>query len=330
MKALVVGLGSIGRRHIRCLRNIANAEIIALDIKPLSREDEFVNQFGIQQVENLSAAIAMSPAFAIIATPTAYHLETAQLLAEKGIPFFIEKPVSHSMTGLERLQKTIDEKHLSVLVGFQMRHHPGYQTIMQWISEGRIGEPLCCHGYVGQYLPDWRPGIDYRTNYSARPEMGGGVILDLCHQIDITLSIMGKAVSVSSMCNKISDLEIESEDVANILLEHQDNMGISHIHLNYLERTYEWYTRISGTEGTIIWDYGKGTAFFQRYDKSKIEYQVPKDYNRDVLYINQMQHWLNVVNGTNEPVVPFSQGVAVTAVAVAAKESSRRKRHVVL
>ncbi|MBN1293329.1 MAG: Gfo/Idh/MocA family oxidoreductase [Candidatus Latescibacteria bacterium] len=328
MKALIIGLGSIGQRHIRCLRTISNDTVIALRRQSSRGNDECVKKYGIIEEEDFPSALAHSPDFAIIASPTALHLETAQRLAEEGIPFFIEKPLSHSLKGLEELQRIVTRKRLPVLVGFQMRHHPGYQKVIRWLSEGRIGRPFNCHGFVGQFLPDWRPGTDYRKSYSANLEMGGGVVNDLCHQIDIALSIMGQAISVSGMCDKISELEIESEDIANILIEHYGNKGFSHIHLNYLERNYEWYTRVSGTEGTIIWDYGKGTAYCLRYDNSILEYRVPPEYNRDVLFTNQMKHWFDVVKGKNEAVVPLSQGIAVTTVVVAAKRSSNEMKHI--
>jgi predicted dehydrogenase len=330
LNVLIIGLGSIGKRHIRCLRSIVDAKIIALRGRSSRGEDDFVRQFDIVEVEDFQSAWRHDLDFAIIATPTSLHLDLALKIAEAGIPFFLEKPVSHSWEGIDRLQRIVDEKNIPVLVGFQMRHHPGYQNMMKWIAEGRIGKPLCCHGFVGQYLPDWRPGTDYRKSYSATVAMGGGVINDLSHQIDISLSVMGQAETVSGMCGRISDLEIESEDIANILIGHRKGSGFSHIHLNYLERTYEWYTRITGTEGSIIWDYGKGTAHCLRYDRKNVDYRIPGDFNRDTLFTDQMRHWLDVVAGKSEPVVPLSRGIETTAVALAAKASSKEERHITL
>lgn len=328
MVVLLSGLGSIGRRHVRSLNRIAEVTVVAVRRKSSRGTESFTERYGIVEVEDFNTALSYAPDFAIIATPTAFHCETALQLAEAGIPFFLEKPVSHSMDGLDRLKKMVEEKRLPVLVGFQMRHHPGYRQVIQWILGGHIGTPLSCHGYVGQYLPDWRPGCDYRESYSAHAEMGGGVINDLCHQIDLTLSVMGNAKFVSGMCNKLSDLEIDSEDTANILIEHTG--GFSHIHLNYLERTYEWYTRITGNEGTIIWDYGKGTAVCLCCDGTHLEYRVPPEFDRDVLFTEQMKHWLDVLAGNAEPVVSLVQGIDVTAIALAAKQSSKEMRHIQL
>ena len=139
----------------------------------------FDDKFGIKTVNNLNQAVAEKPDFAIISNPTHLHVDTALDLARASIPFLIEKPVSDRLEGLDSLKKTILEKNLPVMVGFQLRHHPGYKQFVRLISSGEIGRPLSLQGYVGQYLPDWRPDDDYRESYSAKKELGGGVILDL-------------------------------------------------------------------------------------------------------------------------------------------------------
>jgi predicted dehydrogenase len=283
----------------------------------------------VRVFENLDRAIAEEPDFGIIANPTSLHVKTALCLAEAGIPFLIEKPVSDRLEGLDELEKTVSEKNLPVMVGFQLRQHPGYKQLLHLISSGQIGDPMNLQGHVGQYLPEWRPHEDYRQSYSASKDMGGGVILDLCHEIDVAISLLGRVVQVCCVCGHYSDLEIESEDMADIIMEHQGRR-LSHLHLNYLERNYTWVTRVMGTLGTVVWDYGQGYVELTRSDGTTERWSDPDDFDRDCLFRDQLRQWLEVLDGEVRPEANLENGIDVTRVALAAKRSSQERRHVAL
>lgn len=287
------------------------------------------DKYGIKIFNKLDQAIDETPDFAIISNPTGLHVKTALALANAGIPFLMEKPVSDRLDELDRLQKTVSAKDLPVAVGFQLRHHPGYKQLLQLIDAGEIGRPLNLQGYVGQYLPGWRPSDDYRQSYSARKELGGGVILDLCHEIDIATSILGEVAKVSCVCGHYSDLEIETEDTAEITMEHRGKR-VSHLHLNYLERNYEWVTRVMGTLGTVIWDYGRGYVEIFRRDGKTQRWNDPDGFERDWLFRDQLRRWLDVLKGKATPAVSLEAGIDVTQICVAAKRSSLEKRHIEL
>jgi predicted dehydrogenase len=326
LRVLLIGLGSIGRRHLRLLRGITDVEILwwrSGHGQSFQPPDE---KHGMRVFRKFERAIENKPDFAIVSNPTALHLETAIALARAGIPFLIEKPVSDRLKGLDTLRNIVKEKSLPVMVGFQLRYHPGYKHLIKLIHRGDIGQLLGLQGYVGQYLPDWRSDVDYRQSYSARKDLGGGVIFDLCHEIDIAISILGKVTKVSCFCDHYSDLKIDSEDMADISMEHQ-NRRLSHIHLNYLERGYEWTTRILGTSGTVIWDYGKGYVKLIQANGTIQLWNDPDGFNRDWLFREQLEHWLEVLAGKTLPLVNLDDGIAVTEVALAAKRSSQEKRH---
>ncbi len=329
MKALFIGLGSIGKRHLRILNQIKSVENICWRSSKGRRSGDLERKYGIKTFKDLERALEEKPNFAIISNPTSLHVETALSIARADIPFLIEKPVSDRLEGIETLKKVVDEKNLPVLVGFQLRHHPGYKKLLQLISSGEIGQPLSLQGYVGQYLPDWHPDDDYRLSYSAKKDLGGGVILDLCHEIDIAISILGDVFKVSCFCDHFSDLEIETEDMADIILEHQGRK-LSHMHLNYIERNYEWVTRVMGTLGTAIWNYGRGYVKIIRPDSTSNCWNDPDGFERDWLFLDQMKHWLEVVDGKTIPAVNLDAGIAVTRIALAAKRSSEKKRHIEL
>jgi predicted dehydrogenase len=285
--------------------------------------------YGMRVFENLDQAIAEEPDFGIIANPTSLHVSTALCLAKAGIPFLIEKPVSDRLEGLDELKQTVSEENLPVMVGFQLRYHPGYKQLLHLISSGQIGDPMNLQGHVGQYLPEWRPDGDYRQSYSASKDMGGGVILDLCHEIDVAISILGDVVRVCCLCDHYSELQIESEDMAEIIMDHQGRR-LSHLHLNYLERNYNWVTRVMGTLGTVVWDYGRGYVELTRFDGTTQRWSDPDGFDRDCLFRDQLRQWLGVLDGAVQPEANLENGIDATRVALAAKCSSRERRHVEL
>lgn len=327
---LVVGLGSIGRRHLKALVEKTKPKVIRLlSHKPGDERVGEDSPFAAENVRNWDDALAARPEFAIVANPTACHVETASRLTQHDIPFMLEKPVSNRIEGLDSLRRQVHEKALPVQVGFQLRQHPGYSRFIDVVKSGRIGRPLSLRGHVGQYLPEWRSEGDYRRNYSADREMGGGVIFDLCHEIDVAISALGAVKKVTCVCGHYSDLEINSEDIAELILEHVSG-GISQIHLNYLEPRYRWTTSVLGTDGEVTWDYGWGYVALSRRDGAEEKWLDPRGFERDDLFRLQMQQWLDVLAGKGAPAVDLDAGVEVTKVAIAAHESAARGKRVTI
>ena len=226
MRVLIIGLGSIGRKHIRVLRELIPAiEIFALRSNPVSsNEDGITSLYGY---ENIPEKID----FFLVASPTVFHLEVIQKLIKYKKPLFIEKPVLHELNkeGFDLGGKLIAEK-IFTYVGCPLRFHPCIRFLNDELANNsyRLNE---VNVYCGSYLPDWRPGRDFREVYSSRPELGGGVHLDLIHEIDYTYFLFGKPQEVQSSFLSRSSLEIEASDYAHYLLGY-DNFPVS-ITLNY-------------------------------------------------------------------------------------------------
>lgn len=322
MKIFIVGLGSIGQRHVRIMKKICDAEFIYLPSTRSRGLAEFIQRNQIKVVGSLNACLKEKPDAAIISNASSGHIRIAKELVDHQIPFLIEKPVAVSFNGLEGLNRKIEDSKLPVLVGFQLRHHPLYKVLREKLRSGIIGAPLTFSGHVGQYLPDWRPSSDYRKTVSASARLGGGVLSDLCHEIDLAIDLLGPVKSVYGALARISNLEIDTEDVANLFFVHKSSSQTV-IHLNYLDRESTWHTRIVGTKGTINWDYGKGVL--QVFLPGRIAPQLyydPPDYTRDELFESQARHWLSVMAGNEPPMSSFSHGCEITRLIVAAKMSS--------
>ena len=180
-RILIVGLGSIGKRHLRLARSLLpNSDIRILRHKASSEVSEFSNGCFY----SLKEAIAFAPQIAVIASPAPFHIPTAQALAENGIHLLIEKPLSDSLYGVTHLLATCKNKGTVLLTGFNLRFLPSLQRFRDLLCEGVIGKTFSFRCEIGQYLPSWRPKCDYRKGVSGRRELGGGALLELSHEID--------------------------------------------------------------------------------------------------------------------------------------------------
>ena len=163
---------------------------------------------------------------------------------------FIEKPLTHRPEGIAELAGLLKRHNCVSLVGCNMRFHPGPAQVKRFIEEGRLGKVLFARIHAGSYLPEWRPGTDYRQNYAAKAETGGGCMLDCIHEIDLARWYLGEVEEVMACAAHLSRLEIDTEDYAFLLLRHE-NGAVSEVHLDYLQRSYERGCQIAGEQGTL-------------------------------------------------------------------------------
>jgi predicted dehydrogenase len=256
-------------------------------------------------------------------------METALQAARAGCNLFVEKPLSHTWEQVETLLAIVKEKGLIGMVGFDMHFDPGLQKVRELLKEGMIGHVTAIQAQVGQYLPDWHPWEDYRKGVSARVETGGGVILDLIHEIDYVTWLMGKAKEVVSMNGRVSHLEIETEDTASILIRFQSN-AIGTINLDYIQRTLSRSCRIVGEEGTITWDLmNQKVSWFLAKDKAWHDFSYA-GFQRNDRFLAEMKHFLDCLQGKAQPEVNLESGSLSLKIALAAKESGKTGKVVAL
>jgi predicted dehydrogenase len=194
------------------------------------------------------------------------------------------------------------------------------------IDAGMIGRITSARIEFGQYLPDWHPREDYRRGYSARAELGGGIILDAIHEIDYIRWMLGDIDMVACLSGKLSDLEINTEDTAAILLRFASGV-LGEIHLDYVQRTYSRTCQIIGEQGTIRWDYKTGEVI--RYSAKSEEWQSypnPPEWEPNHMYREELQHFLRCFHGEEKPCLDVFEGAQVLQTALAAKESARTER----
>ena len=272
----------------------------------------------------------------IVANPTALHLGVAIPAAEAGCHLLLEKPVSNSLEGLDVLQKAARKSGSRILVGFQFRYHPTLNKARELIQSEALGKVLTVHAQWGEYLPDWHPWEDYRRGYAARADLGGGVILTLTHPLDYLRFLLGNVESLWSFNGRISPLDLDVEDVAEIGLKFADG-AVGGVHLNYFQRPPVHRLEIVGTRGTLRWDNADGVlhfiktpAEFGTYSAdppaAEVERFTPPDgFERNQLFIAQTKHFIQVVRG-EKPLCDLSDGIRALRLALAARESQQTGR----
>lgn len=252
-RILVVGCGSIGERHIRNLKSLSTGEIIACDIDK-KRISVIGEKYGVQTCANLSQALTQSIDAALVCTPPSTHIPIALQIIEHGSHVFIEKPLSNSLKGVDELLRRAKDKKLVVLVGYNFRFHPGLVLVKEMLEREEVGKILSARAEVGQYLPDWRPWQDYRKSYTAQKRLGGGIILDGSHELDYMRWLLGEVREVSCMAGKLSRLEVDTEDTAEVLLRFRSGAMVA-VHLDFIRHDYTRNCELIGEKGTIIWNY---------------------------------------------------------------------------
>ena len=287
MKVLIIGLGSIAKKHIAALRSLnRDCEIYALRSSKSSQVIE-----GVRSCYTLEE-VPLGLSFILISNPTSLHLKTIKEVSHFGVPLFIEKPPIDSVYQIRELAELIKTLDMPTYTAFNLRFHP----VVQWLKDNIESHNVIeVNAYCGSYLPDWRPNKDYRKIYSAQKNLGGGVHLDLTHEIDFLLWIFGDPMSTMSTRRKISNLEIDSVDSAKYWLEYE-NFTIS-LTLNYFRRDSKRNVEIVTNQTTLecdlilnkITDLGKGQVIFESREFSSLD-----------TYIEQMKYFIDCVETRTE------------------------------
>src|SRR3989339_158041 len=216
-KFVTAGLGSIGRRHLKNLVALGENDIVLLRNKLSALPDDELNGFPV--VNDIESALAFKPAAVIISNPTSMHLDVAVPAAKAGCHILIEKPISNSLARLDELKSALEIGKGQLLVGFQYRFHPMLQLAFRLLSQGEIGKPVSIHSHWGEYLPDWHPWEGFEGSYAARADLGGGVVLTLCHPFDYLSWLFGKPSLEWARTSRMGEWEMDVEDVAEACLK---------------------------------------------------------------------------------------------------------------
>ena len=328
MKILIAGLGSIGRRHLRNFQALDIGELVLLRSKRATLPDDELA--GLPTEQDLTAALQRhQPDIVVVSNPTSLHLDIAIPAAAAGCHLLLEKPISHTMERVSTLVDLVEQKNLKVLVGFQFRFHPGLRRIKEFLDSGTIGPVTSVHAHWGEYLPGWHPWEDYRGGYAAREDLGGGVLLTLCHPFDYLRWLIGEVESVSAMTAQHGGLGIEVEDTANTILRF-DNGALGIVHLDYIQRPPTHTLHITGQRGRILWDNADGEVHWYQDDTDNTwkTTKMPSDFERNTLFVEEVKHFIGCIKNDTHPCVNLTDGIATLQLVLAAKASASERREI--
>jgi len=298
MKGLIAGLGSIAQKHVQAL------QMIREDISLFAVRSGY-SQHDVEGVVNLTNEQLNDQQFdfAVISNPTYQHTQTLSQLLTLGIPLLIEKPLFQKIGEAETaLVKQVNSKKVLNYVGCNLRFHPCIRHFKEAIlpTLSVINE---VNVYGGSYLPDWRPGRDFRQVYSARADKGGGVHLDHIHELDYVYWFFGKPLSIQSFFSSKSDLKIDAVDHASYLLEYPEYCV--HIAVNYYRRTPKRQVEVLTDKGEYLLDLISNTISFN--NKVIVAYEIERLYT----YIQQMEYFIGSITQGREMMNDVNEALEV-------------------
>lgn len=298
LKVCFVGVGSIAKRHIKNLREIVQKKDYTIRIDAFRRSDVMVE--GVDTVYTDLGKMPDDYDAIFITNPTESHLETLKLFHTKGKHFFIEKPVV-SMGQLEKAREVKLKDGSVYYVACPLRYNEVIQYIKNNVNPKDVISVRCISS---SYLPDWRPGQDYRETYSAHKDMGGGVSIDLIHEWDYITYLFGWPEQVKCFIGKKSDLEIDSDDYAIYIAEYNDK--IVELHLDYFGRKTIREVQLFTREDTIVGDIANNKITFLRSGKI-----IDFNENRDDFQKRELNHFLDMILDEIEIEDGYNHGISV-------------------
>ena len=269
MKILIVGFGSIGQRHFLNFKKYS-------EVKVFESQPKKTESFFLQSIKD---ALKWNPDGIIICTPTHTHFDVAKKFFGINTQILIEKPLIHKFSLVKRFKenRNIDLKKISVVSN--MRFHKGILTLKKNIS--RIGKIFFVRSHFGNWLPNMRPKVDYRKVYSANKKLGGGIVLDCIHEIDYLSNLFGEIKKISLFKKKLSSLEIDVEDFATMVIQHNEKI-ISELHLDYLRPIKKRGCEVVGEKGTLIWE-----SLGKKPEKCKVKFCKKGDSKFSTIYFSK-------------------------------------------
>ena len=303
MKVIFFGLGSIGNRHANIVSKSYGHQLFALR----TGEGAGCNDLGIEEVHTWDEVKHIGPDVAFITNPTFMHIDTARKCAELGIKLFIEKPIGSSNEGLDKLIGEVESQKLVTYVAYNLRFHPVIKRLKEYLKDKKLYHASV---YTSSFLPEWRPAQWHMDTYSASKDKGGGVALDLSHEIDYMRFLFEDPVSWKIIKSKASDLDIDSEDLFEGLYRFPSGFLCS-VHMDYICHDKKREMNIIGSEGTIRCNL---VEKYIKIQKNNGELSVIEDdhlFDIAESYRTEMNHFIECIEKDEDPQITLDDGIEV-------------------
>jgi predicted dehydrogenase len=318
---VVWGYGSIGSRHLDNLLSLKRDNLALITQNPgkikktLSKLVHVVDDPNCLDWTNVNGLI--------IATPTAFHSENIIFaLTNRVKKIYLEKPVSDTYADIDKITALINAVGATVYVGYDLRYDPGINKARDIIRKDEIGNVCSFHAHVGQYLPDWRRSQDYRKSMSAFHSLGGGVMLDLSHELDYLYYLFGEVAYIANSNGKRGDLDIETEDTSDSLIFFKEEISGT-IHLDYLQKPPVRFLHIIASRGTLHLDLLERLLTWNTNDSDNKNTMEYTSYNRNDRFVEIIGDFVS--SKPSDKLCTWTEGVKSLKVIVESKTSNRNR-----
>lgn len=322
---LLIGLGSIGRRHLTNLAAQFPAARFTV-LRHAARPDPLCDRLKAQIITALDEVLHEDVDLAVVATPSANHIDTLPRLIERGWNLLVEKPVVTDLADCDSIAAALAKAPPAVRVaGFNFRFLPSLDRMRGLIRGGDLGQVVRAAFTAGLWLPDWRPTQDWRTGYSADAARGGGVELDLVHEIDVARWFFGDLALEFALGGRHSALNLAANDVATMVFSAQGKAPIVQVTLDYVSRRRLRHYEIVGDKAGLLWSIDGALDHLGPQDRHSLSTD-PADFDVGRTYIAMTECLAAAIAGDwREPLQSLEDGLASTRLAIAARDMGTRR-----
>jgi len=311
MNILIVGLGSIGQRHLRILKKIYRNKvtIYTLTNSKTSRviKDNFesfkvkslAKYYGIKKIK-ITEINKFKISSAFICNPPNYHLKTAIKLAQQNCHLFIEKPLSteKGLSSINKLIRIAKNKKLVIRVGYQLRYHPGVEIIKNIIKTRDYGNILNGYFHFGEFTGALKKYENFSDSIYVKKNKGGGALLAFSHHLDLASYFFGKLKEKFSLLDNSRNFDIDVEDNCKIILTDKKNNCFM-VNLNFLDHPQENFIILNFQFGSIKWNYIDNSLIAQKYKSKRVEIKKFKNFRRNYLFEKQTKEFFLDIRSNN-------------------------------
>ena len=317
-KLLVVGVGSIGERHLRCFLATGRAEAVFVEVNAELRQT-IAERYDVRGFASLDDALSIKPTVAVVAVPANLHIQISTQLAERGLHLLIEKPLSTSLEGVERLQNIVRERRLTAGVAYVYRSHPLLTAMRAAIQDGRFGRPVELIAVSGQHFPTYRPA--YRQIYYTDRAAGGGAIQDaLTHVINAGEWLLGPVERlVADAAHQVLE-GVAVEDTVHLLARQGE--VLASYSLNQHQAPNEFTLTVICERGTIRWESHENRLRWMTAPSGEWHDDSITPPERDTLFVRQANQFLTAIEESSSPACSLDEGLQTLRVNLAALASA--------
>jgi len=326
MKIAVIGLGSIGRRHLGNFHTVGVKDLAAWDAEAGARAAA-ATAFPFATITPTLEAALHGAAGVVIGTPPDSHLALGRMASERRAHVMVEKPLTVSVEGVDAWLRDCDAKGVRVLTAYNWRYWPPMLQAERLLKEGRIGALRAARTEYAYHLPHHRyPGRDYRQFYMAKSAQGGGCVLDESHAIDYMRWLCGEITEVSAVVDKISSLEIDTDDIADLTVRFASG-AVGNIHMNLFAWNMHSHFELMGEAGVLQWRRFENEI--RLFDPKADRWEVyPFAGQLNDMYVEEARHFVACIRGEATPRCDGWDGLQTMRVIEAARRASAERRWV--